>query len=177
MALLRNIWPKLVIVEGTMGSGKSTTVLQIADRLETSGIPAIAMTEGVTPHPIRFDWDLPWSAMPRENLANSAVAKWRAYVNGALASDGVSGVDGQLFHGNLTSLLLLEADMDLISAYLREVVAAIKPLSPLLVCFRQDDIDKCDSRHCGGARRGMGAISARLEAQSTIRRQACPNRS
>ena len=49
------VWPKLVIVEGIMGSGKSTTTLNIAHRLEASGIPAIGVTEGVAPHPIRFD--------------------------------------------------------------------------------------------------------------------------
>ena len=32
-----NVWPKLVIVEEIMGSGKSLTTLNIAHRLEASG--------------------------------------------------------------------------------------------------------------------------------------------
>ncbi len=125
-----------------MGSGKSTVTVNIARRLEASGIPATGTTEGVDPHPIRFDWDLPWSAMPPEELAKSCIAKWRAFVDSSLAADRVQAVDGQLFHGNLTELLLLEADIDFIAAHCREVVEIIRPLSPLLIYFHQDDIDR-----------------------------------
>ena len=68
----------------------------------------------------------------------------------ALIAERISIVDGQLFHGNLTSLLLLEADVDMIAAYCREIVAVIKPLRPLLIHFHQDDVDS--------------AIRARLDA-------------
>jgi hypothetical protein len=138
---LSNVWPKLVIVEGIMGSGKSETTLSIARRLEASGFPAIGITEGVDPHPIRFDWDLPWSGMPPAELAKSGIAKWRAYVDSALTVERISIVDGQLFHGGLTALFLLEAGVDLIAAYCREIVAAIRPLRPLLVYFHQNDVD------------------------------------
>jgi len=124
-----------------MGSGKSTVTVNIARRLEASGISANGITEGVDPHPIRFDWDLPWSAMPPAELAKSCIAKSRAFVESSLAADRIQVVDGQLFHGNLTSLLLLEADMPLIAGYCREVVAVIKPLRPLLIYFHQNDLD------------------------------------
>lgn len=79
--------------------------------------------------------------MPPAELAKSCIAKWRSFVASSLAAERISIVDGQLFHGNLTTLLLLEADVDLIAAYCREVVAVIKPLSPLLIYFHQDDVD------------------------------------
>lgn len=135
-----DVWPGLVIVEGIMGSGKSTTTLNVAQRLEASGIAAVGITEGVDPHPIRFDWDLPWSKMPPADLARSSIAKWRSYVDGCQSVDRISIVDGQLFHGNLTSLFLLGAETEMIAAYCRDVVAAIRPLHPLLIYLRQDDI-------------------------------------
>ena len=138
---LSNVWPRLVIVEGIMGSGKSTTTLSIAHRLEASGISAIGITEGVDPHPIRFDWDLPWSEMPPSELAKSGIAKWRSFVASSLAVERISIVDGQLFHGGLTALLLLEADVDTMAAYCREIVAVIRPLRPLLIYFRQNDVE------------------------------------
>jgi hypothetical protein len=140
--LLCNIWPRVVIVEGIMGSGKSTTVLRIADRLKTSGVSVLGITEGVCPHPIRFDWDVPWADMPASQLAKSAAARWRAYANSASMSESITVVDGQLFHGNLTSLFLLDADIALIRSYVHDVVAAIKPLRPLLIYFHQDDVDR-----------------------------------
>jgi hypothetical protein len=138
---LSNVWPKLVIIEGIMGSGKSTTTRAIAQRLEAWGIHAMGLTEGVSPHPIRFDWDGPWDEMSPVQLAKSGIAKWRSYVASAQATGHISIVDGQLFHGNLTSLFLLEADAKFIAEYCRESVAVIKPLSPLVVYFHQDDID------------------------------------
>lgn len=140
--LLCNIWSRVVIVEGIMGSGKSTTVLRIADRLKTSGVSVLGITEGASPHPIRFDWDQPWADMPAAQLAKSAAARWRAYANSASMSESITVVDGQLFHGNLTSLFLLDADMALIRGYIHDVVAAIKPLRPLLIYFHQDDVDR-----------------------------------
>jgi hypothetical protein len=139
---LSKVWPQLVIVEGIMGSGKSTTTLDIAHRLEASGNLAVGITEGVSPHPIRFDWDAPWSEMQAADLARSSVAKWRSYVDSARTAARISIVDGQLFHGNLTSLFLLEADADLMAAYCREIVTLIKPLRPLLIYLRQDDVDR-----------------------------------
>jgi len=139
---LRNVWPRLVIVEGIMGSGKTTATRNIARRLEEAGIAAVGITEGVKPHPIRFDWDEPWSEMPPAHLAEAQIAKWRSYVSGALAQERISIVDGQLFHGNLTALLLLEAGGELMADYCREIVGVITPLRPLLVYFRQDDVDK-----------------------------------
>jgi hypothetical protein len=141
IAPLTHVWPRLVIVEGIMGSGKSTTTRNIAHRLETCGIAAIGITEGADPHPIRFDWNLPWREMPPAQLAKSCIAKWRSFVASSLAAEHISIVDGQLFHGNLTTLLLLEAGEDQIAAYCREVVAIIKPLNPLLIYFHQNDVD------------------------------------
>ena len=138
---LGSVWPRLVIFEGIMGSGKSLATLGLAQRLETSGIATVGITEGVEPHPIRFDWNIPWSEMPPTELAQSSIAKWQAYVESSLSLDRVSIVDGQLFHGNLTSLLLLDGGTDLIVAYCRDVVAAMKPLRPLPIYLRQDDVD------------------------------------
>jgi hypothetical protein len=136
------IWPGVVIVEGIMGSGKSTTVLGIADRLKTSGISALGITEGVSPHPIRFDWDLPWEEVTAAQLADASVARWQNYAGHVLTSGCTDIVDGQLFHGNFTSLFLLDADMDLMRGYVDNVVAAIKPLCPFLIYFHQDNIDQ-----------------------------------
>lgn len=156
-----DVWPKLVIFEGIMGSGKSTATLDLAHRLETSGIASIGITEGVHPHPIRFDWYVPWNEMAPAQLAQSCIAKWRTYVESALTTDRISIVDGQLFHGNLTSLLLLGAEKDTIGACCREIVAAIRPLDPLLIYFHQDDIDS--AIRAVAKQRGEGWVSYQVD--------------
>jgi hypothetical protein len=61
--------------------------------------------------------------MPPEELAKSCIAKWRSHVESTLTAERISIVDGQLFHGNLTSLLLLEADEDMKSGDFRAMSA------------------------------------------------------
>jgi hypothetical protein len=159
--LSRNIWSRLVIVEGIMGSGKSTTVLRIADRLTASGVSVRGITEGTSPHPIRFDWDVPWADMPATQLAKSSAARWCAYANSVSMSESITVVDGQLFHGNLTSLFLLDADISLIRGYVHDVVAAIKPLRPLLIYFHQDDVDR--AVRAIGAERGDAWVTYQVD--------------
>jgi len=40
-------------------------------------------------------------------------------------------MDGQLFHGDLTNLFLMEADRALISEYMDALVTVIAPLNPV----------------------------------------------
>jgi hypothetical protein len=159
--LLSKAWPKLVILEGIMGSGKTTNVLQLADRLNASGRSAIGITEGVSPHPIRFDWDLPWDEITAAQIAESAVARWKAYAEHTRDSETTSVVDGQLFHGNLTSLFLLEVDIDLIRDYVRDIATAIAPLSPLLIYLRHSDIDH--AIRSVGTERGCAWVRYQIE--------------
>jgi hypothetical protein len=144
-----------------MGSEKSTTTLHLADRLQASGVPARGITEGVAPHPIRFDWDQPWNEVQPEEIAAGAIAKWRAYVESAQSESIISIVDGQIFHGNLTSLFLLEADEGMMRAFCDDICAALGPLDPLLIYFRQDDVDRAVRRI--GAERGDQWVRYQVE--------------
>lgn len=163
--LLSKAWPKLVILEGIMGSGKSINTLRLAERLNASGRSAIGITEGTSPHPIRYDWDVPWVEMPAAQLAKSAAVRWRSYAERAQTSETISVVDGQLFHGNLTSLFLLEADIGLIRGYMREITAAITPLRPLLIYFRHSDIDQ--AMRSIGAERGSEWVQYQIDWKLT----------
>jgi hypothetical protein len=159
--LLSKAWPRLVIFEGIMGAGKTTNTLHLADRLNASGRSAIGITEGVSPHPIRFDWDLPWDEMPPAQLARSAADRWNAYAGHALNSETISVVDGQLFHGNLTSLFLLEGDVDFIRSYVRDITTAIAPLHPLLIYLRDSNIGQ--AIRSIGAERGSAWVQYQIE--------------
>jgi hypothetical protein len=50
-------------------------------------------------------------------------------------------VDGQLFHGDLTNLFLMELPPASITENLHAVCEAIRPLRPLVVYYYQDDVD------------------------------------
>ena len=138
---------KLIFVEGVIGSGKSTTANFIARQLQRNGVPARYIFEGGHWHPTRLMADLPhpfepWlDVTPGEYRARS-LDKWRAFVARTRQAKTIAVFDGQLFHGNMTDLLLMDSAGDELSAYVHETVAITKELNPLLIYLYQVDLEQ-----------------------------------
>jgi hypothetical protein len=133
---------RLIIIEGIMGSGKSTTARWIAARLEAAGLRALAITERIEPHPVRGTdgldhWFQPWLDVTAEGLADRSLAKWRSFVADARAAETIHTLDGQLFHGDLTNLFLMEATPAAIAKYCDTVNEIARPLY-----FYQADVER-----------------------------------
>jgi hypothetical protein len=156
---------RLVIVEGIMGSGKSTTMRFIARNLEDSGLPALALHERTEPHPVRATdelehWFEPWTDTTPQRLADRALARWAAFVGAIQRDSPIPVIDGQLFHGDLTHLLLMGADSALLSDYVTALAAVIAPLNPLVVYLWQEDVEKAVRTVC--AERGPEWVDYQL---------------
>lgn len=138
---------RLVIFEGIMGSGKSTSTRWLGQRLAARGIEAATQTERQYPHPLRAtdfaaDWFKPWLDMTAEDLASRRLALWTAFAERAAATQTVHVVDGQLFHGDLTNMFLMNMSPDAIAQNVQALGEIIRPLRPLLVYYRQVDVDR-----------------------------------
>jgi hypothetical protein len=135
---------RLVIVEGIMGSGKSTTARWIAANLERAHQPAQPVTELTRPHPVRATdelahWYQPWLDAKPAELAERSLTKWRGFV-ASDTGEAITILDGQLFHGDLTNLFLMDAGSAAIVEYVQAVEETIRPLTPFLVYFYQRDV-------------------------------------
>jgi hypothetical protein len=144
---------RLVIVEGIMGSGKSTTMRLIAQHLQESGQPALTVHERTEPHPVRATdelehWFEPWRDTTPQRLAHRALARWAAFVEATQAGTAIPVMDGQLFHGDLTHLLLMEAEPALIAGYVQALAAIIAPLDPFVIYLWQEDVDAAIRKVC-----------------------------
>lgn len=142
---------RLVIFEGIMGSGKSTSSRWLAASLAARGFSAQLQPERQFPHPLRGtdaagDWFKPWLDMTAGAIAARRLALWREFVDKAAAAPAVHVVDGQLFHGDLTNMLLMKMPEPEIAANVRELEAIIRPLHPLVVYFHQADVDRAIRR-------------------------------
>lgn len=138
---------RMVIIEGIMGSGKSTTMRFIAKNLQDSGQLALPLHERTEPHPVRATdelehWFEPWRDTTPQQLANRALAKWAAFVESTTSSSPIPIIDGQLFHGDLTHLLLMDAGAALISDYVMALAEVIAPLNPFVLYLWQEDVEK-----------------------------------
>jgi hypothetical protein len=138
---------RLVIFEGIMGSGKSSSTRWLGQRLAARGIDASIQTERQYPHPLRAtdfaaEWFKPWLDMTAEDLANRRLGLWATFVETALASKTVHVVDGQLFHGDLTNMFLMNMRPDAIAQNVQALADVIRPLRPLLVYYYQSDVDR-----------------------------------
>ncbi len=149
-----------------MGSGKSTTMRRVAQALDDASRPARAIHERTDPHPVRatdelVHWFEPWCEATADQLAARAVARWQRFAAEALQNGVVPVFDGQLFHGDLTNLFLMEASRDEIGAYCDRVAEAIAPLHPLVVYLWQHDVARAMRTVC--AERGDAWVSYQVD--------------
>jgi hypothetical protein len=160
-----------------MGSGKSTTMDFIARRLQEAGRPALPVHERTEPHPVRATdelehWFEPWRDTTPRHLADRALARWTAFVKTRRADMAIPVIDGQLFHGDVTHLLLMEADLALISGYVQALATVVAPLDPFVLYLWQEDVDKAIRAVC--AERGPAwidyQVNWKLAAPYCVRR-------
>jgi hypothetical protein len=147
---------KAIFIEGIIGSGKSTTARFLNTYLNQHQIAAQFMPEGGHDHPLRLSSTLPhpfqvWSDMTIDQFITHSLDKWRAFVQMAQCSESVTVFDGQLFHGNMTDLLLMNADPLVLRNYISQVIDQLQTLTPVLIYFYQANVAQalrvvCDTR-------------------------------
>jgi len=149
-----------------MGSGKSTTMRFVATALEDAGRPALAVHERSDPHPVRATdelqhWFEPWRESTAEQLARRAVSRWHSFAEEVRLGTAVPVLDGQLFHGDLTNLFLMELSFDEIAAYCENLSQLIRPLRPFVVYLRQDNVERAVRAVC--AERGEAWVKYQVD--------------
>jgi hypothetical protein len=138
---------RAIFVEGIIGSGKSKTAQLVADYLEQSDIPAHFMPEGGKPHPLRISASLEhpsqtWLDVTIDEFIERSIDAWRAFARTAKEVPTVTVFDGQLFHGNMTDLMLMDADASVLKTYVLQIIEELRDLAPVLIYFYQRDVDQ-----------------------------------
>jgi hypothetical protein len=144
---------KAIFVEGIIGSGKSTTARFLTDYLNQQQVPARFMPEGGRDHPLRVAGSLPhpfqiWRDVTLDQFITDSVHKWQVFVHAAQPADHLTVFDGQLFHGNMTDLLLLNATISRLHAYVAHIIELLRDLRPVLIYFYQADVAATLRRVC-----------------------------
>ena len=156
--------PRLIFVEGIMGSGKSTTARWLARLYCRSGIPARPVPEA-RPHPTNAfrslpHWKQPWLDLSAEELMTRSHTNWRAFVAKALADSRIFVFDGQLFHGDFTCLFLMNCPAEVLQQYVQTVLQLAQPLQPSIIYCYQTDVAEALDRI--GTQRGQGWVESQV---------------
>jgi deoxyadenosine/deoxycytidine kinase len=148
---------RFIFVEGIMGSGKSTTAWFLTEQLQQNGIAARFLAEGPTfeepEHPLRIAPMFPhpnaiWLDLTVEEFVETSLQKWRDFVQAARQGSRVIVCDGLLFHGNMTDLFLMNANISVLQRYVAQVVESLQPLSPVVIYFYHADIARAIRSVC-----------------------------
>jgi hypothetical protein len=136
---------RLIIVEGVMGSGKSTLSRAIAQHLRRHGYPSRHVPESFREHPTSVTrtlthWQKIWIEHTPETFIAQSLHNWQAFVAGALPTKKVYVFDGQVFHGDMTGLFIANTPHTQIVAYIDHLVELIQPLRPVFIYLYQTDV-------------------------------------
>ena len=152
--------PRLIFVEGIMGSGKSTTARWLARLFRRAGVPARPVPEA-RPHPTNVfrslpHWQQPWLDLTADELMTRSYANWQAFVETAHSDPRIFVFDGQLFHGDFTCLFLMRCPPQVLHQYAQTVLELAKPLDPTIIYYYQADVAQALDRI--SAQRGQGWV-------------------
>jgi hypothetical protein len=155
---------RLIFVEGIMGSGKSTTARWLARLFRRAGISAQPVPEA-RPHPTNVfrslpHWKQPWLDLTPEQIMTRSYANWQAFVFRALMDPHIFVFDGQLFHGDFTSLFLMNSPPEVLYQYVQTVLELAGPLHPIIIYCYQDDVSRALDRI--GVQRGQGWVESQV---------------
>ena len=136
---------RLIIVEGVMGSGKSTMSKLIAQRLRHYRYKAKLVPESFRDHPVSVTRTLTyWHQILVEHTFDTFITQsqhnWNAFVSMARLTPSVSVFDGQFFHGDMTSLFIANASRIQLIQYIDSIVEIIQPLQPIFIYLYQADV-------------------------------------
>lgn len=131
---------KLILIDGIIGSGKSTTAQFIAFQLQKNNIKAKWFHEYDPSNPLFED---PGNVEPNPERI---VEKWQLLVIEAETSDDVLIVESYLFQKTIGNLFENNIDKREIFKCAFQIREQIKELNPVLIYFYQRDIEKALKR-------------------------------
>jgi thymidylate kinase len=136
---------RLIIVEGVMGSGKSTLSKAIVRHLRHQHYPSKYVRESFRDHPISVTrtlthWQKIWIEHTPETFIAQSLRHWQAFIAGALPTKKVYVFDGQFFHGDMTGLFIANTPRLQIVEYIAHLVEIIRPLRPVFIYLYQTDV-------------------------------------
>jgi len=135
--------PRLIFVEGLPGAGKTTASKYVVDQLRRSGCAAEWLAESQTDHPLNVGGALhPAGNTTRDELFRTytveayieeSLERWQTFTAALASGTTVMVLDSYPYQNAARILLQMDAPLEVIQAYTRDVEAIARPLAPVLI--------------------------------------------
>ena len=131
---------RLILIEGMIGAGKSTTAATLATRLADRGTAARAYLESADDHPIRTRAvDLLRGAGEARDPAVYALDQWAALAGRCQSGQETIILEGAFLQNSVMPAFIEDAPIEDVRTAFARIEAYIAPLRPLLVYLRPSD--------------------------------------
>ena len=137
--------PKLTIVTGMSGSGKSTVSQRLSLRLEEAGIPNVWIHEESLNHPVRskeFDTGSLFNALDFERNLNVLLEAWKQLISRVLGSDKPFVMEGCFFQDIIRYFFEAGIEEPRIRRFYKDLEAVLHPAGPFLVFLYSPDAER-----------------------------------
>ena len=126
---------RLILIEGIMGSGKSTTAEYLTGRIQQRGQPARWFHEYAEDNPISGGMDVlnGFDGADDWRLPDKTLPQWQALGQLKRSDDSVTILECKLWQNDALFMLLAGVPTTEVIASNRRVVEAISPASPVLI--------------------------------------------
>ena len=142
----------IVLIEGIIGSGKTTTAQWLYLHLLDSNLDAKWFSEEQLPHPI-YDGSFNPRNLSSEELANIYTSKWQSLIYTLPTSNHVRVLEGCGIDAVVMTLLLRDTPVKRIRQFVRKVKETLEEAALHNVLLYQKDIDHAVQR--SAIRRGV----------------------
>lgn len=138
--------PRLLLIDGLPGTGKSTVAHLLCLHLRQHGRDARWFWELESPHPI-FDFqDAIVDGALRPGFTEEALLRWQRLADEIAAQDRVTILDASFLQSAVQPMFALNWEASRIASYLRDVARVVAPARPLVALLRYDDVGRALSR-------------------------------
>jgi len=129
---------KLFIIEGLMGSGKSTFTAKFHEKLLQNNIDSFAINELQIRNTIFFAWD---NSISTKKAISETIKSWKVMKKNILNSNQTAVLDAIFFQRTAKYMISRNIPAADISKTFNIIFRKIKSLNPCLIYFREHDIE------------------------------------
>jgi thymidylate kinase len=126
---------KLALIEGSPGTGKSTTTRHIGSALQQLGIACRWYLEEDDPHPIAcLDFAI-------KELPDKMIPLWTSFAEHAMQESVVTIIESRLWQNTALFMFMSNIEVEEIVQFNEQMGQALASLSPILVYLDQEDTE------------------------------------